>query len=57
MSDMMSKGLTQRARVVGTDRWYIASEARNSLIDDRKTALPSKPRLNGVFPDPFSWIS
>jgi hypothetical protein len=49
--------ITQRARVVGTDRWYIASEARNSLIDDRRTAFPSNPRLNGVRPDPLSWIS
>eukprot|EP00968_Pinguiococcus_pyrenoidosus_P007157 scaffold473_cov257-Pinguiococcus_pyrenoidosus.AAC.9 len=45
------------ARVVSTPRWNMASEARNSRMLDRNTALPSAPRQNGVFPAPFSCIS
>ena len=31
----------------------IASDAKNSLIEDRKTARPSAPRQKGVCPAPF----
>ena len=32
----------------------IASDAKNSLIEDRKTARPSAPRQKGVCPAPFN---
>ena len=34
----------ERARVVGTPRWNIASLHKNSRIEERKTALPSENR-------------
>eukprot|EP00967_Tisochrysis_lutea_P009461 scaffold11158_cov32-Tisochrysis_lutea.AAC.2 len=42
------------ARVVGTPRWCIASDTRNSRTLDRSTARPSPPRENGVVPPPLS---
>mmetsp|Transcript_43919 Transcript_43919/g.133778 ORF Transcript_43919/g.133778 Transcript_43919/m.133778 type:complete len:223 (-) Transcript_43919:607-1275(-) len=42
------------ARVVLTPRWCIASLAKNSLIDERRTARPSAPRQKGVRPPPFN---
>ena len=45
------------ARVVSTPRWNIASDARNSRMDERSTARPSAPRQNGVGPPPLSCIS
>lgn len=32
----------------------MASEHKNSLIEDLKTALPSPSREYGVFPEPFN---
>ena len=45
------------ARVVGTRRWCMASDTRNSLTLLRSTARPSKPRLKGVRPPPLSCSS
>mmetsp|Transcript_13281 Transcript_13281/g.55777 ORF Transcript_13281/g.55777 Transcript_13281/m.55777 type:complete len:240 (+) Transcript_13281:1170-1889(+) len=45
------------ARVVSTPRWNIASDARNSRMDERSTARPSAPRQKGVGPPPLSCIS
>jgi len=42
------------ARVVGIPNAHIASEHRNSLIDDLKTALPSADLEYGVRPAPLS---
>ena len=42
------------ALVVGTPRWCMASDARNSRTEDLKTALPSAVREYGVRPAPFS---
>ena len=39
---------------VGIPKWYIASEQRNSLTEDRKTARPSPNLECGVFPLPLS---
>mmetsp|Transcript_10772 Transcript_10772/g.33235 ORF Transcript_10772/g.33235 Transcript_10772/m.33235 type:complete len:227 (+) Transcript_10772:918-1598(+) len=45
------------ARVVGTPRKCMASDARNSRKLERSTARPSAPRQNGVLPPPLSWSS
>ena len=45
------------ARVVGTPRWNIASLQRNSLIEERETALPSAESRVGVIPETFSCSS
>jgi hypothetical protein len=45
------------ARVVGIPRPNMASEHRNSLIDDLRTALPSPLLENGVSPDPLRFRS
>ena len=47
----------QSARVVGTPIACIASDTKNSRIDERSTARPSPPREKGVVPDPLSWSS
>ena len=46
-----------RARVVETPRWCMASEARNSRMLLLKTARPSPPRQKGVVPAPFNCSS
>jgi len=43
--------------VVDTPSACIASEHRNSRIDERSTARPSPMREYGVRPAPLSWIS
>ena len=48
---------SDRARVVGTPRWNIASLHRNSLMEERNTALPSANLEYGVIPEPFNWSS
>ena len=45
------------ARVVGMPRAAIASEHRNSRIDERSTARPSPIREYGVRPAPFNCSS
>mmetsp|Transcript_13321 Transcript_13321/g.56309 ORF Transcript_13321/g.56309 Transcript_13321/m.56309 type:complete len:257 (-) Transcript_13321:617-1387(-) len=45
------------ALVVSTPSACIASDAKNSRMDDRSTARPSAPRQNGVGPPPLSCIS
>mmetsp|Transcript_22795 Transcript_22795/g.77099 ORF Transcript_22795/g.77099 Transcript_22795/m.77099 type:complete len:231 (+) Transcript_22795:979-1671(+) len=45
------------ARVVGTPRANMASDAKNSRTEDRSTARPSAPRQNGVVPAPLSCSS
>mmetsp|Transcript_22435 Transcript_22435/g.89080 ORF Transcript_22435/g.89080 Transcript_22435/m.89080 type:complete len:228 (+) Transcript_22435:1144-1827(+) len=57
LTDSEEDTTSDSARVVGTPRKCIASEARNSRIDDRSTARPSAPRQNGVRPPPLSWSS
>mmetsp|Transcript_79549 Transcript_79549/g.221337 ORF Transcript_79549/g.221337 Transcript_79549/m.221337 type:complete len:223 (-) Transcript_79549:342-1010(-) len=52
-----SDTMSDNARVVATPNECIASEARNSRIDERSTARPSAPRQNGVVPPPFSCSS
>ena len=42
------------ALVVEIPRWCMASEARNSRIEERKTARPSAPLQKGVWPAPLS---
>jgi hypothetical protein len=42
------------ARVVGIPKAHIASEHKNSLIEDLKTALPSADLEYGVNPAPLS---
>ena len=49
--------ISESALVVETPRWCIASDAKNSRIDDRSTARPSAPRQNGVVPPPFNCSS
>lgn len=53
MSDVTSAA----ARVVGIPRKCIASEHRNSRIEERNTLRPSAVLLYGVNPAPFNWIS
>mmetsp|Transcript_48257 Transcript_48257/g.114830 ORF Transcript_48257/g.114830 Transcript_48257/m.114830 type:complete len:244 (+) Transcript_48257:1115-1846(+) len=48
---------TDRARVVPTPRWCIASDCRNSRMHERRTARPSNRRENGVRPHPLSCSS
>ncbi len=48
---------TASARVVGMPSACIASEPRNSRIDERSTARPSPMREYGVRPLPFSCTS
>eukprot|EP00958_Prasinococcus_capsulatus_P008280 scaffold795_cov375-Prasinococcus_capsulatus_cf.AAC.32 len=48
---------TDRHLVVGTPKAAMCSDARNSRIVLRMTALPSKPLENGVTPAPFSCSS
>lgn len=51
-----TEGIPTRAsaREVGIFRAPIASDPKNSLIEDRVTANPSANRLNGVLPAPLS---
>mmetsp|Transcript_4910 Transcript_4910/g.13704 ORF Transcript_4910/g.13704 Transcript_4910/m.13704 type:complete len:218 (+) Transcript_4910:1250-1903(+) len=46
-----------RARVVSIPRLCMASEARNSRMEERRTARPSALRQKGVWPPPLSCIS
>ena len=43
---------THSAHVLGTPKWYMASDAKNSRSEDRSTARPSAPPQKGVQPAP-----
>ena len=52
-----SEPMIASARVLGMPRACIASEHRNSRIDERSTARPSPMREYGVLPEPLSCSS
>mmetsp|Transcript_13105 Transcript_13105/g.30909 ORF Transcript_13105/g.30909 Transcript_13105/m.30909 type:complete len:208 (-) Transcript_13105:414-1037(-) len=56
-STRVSEVTSAAARVVGMPRWCIASEQRNSRIDERSTLRPSAVREKGVSPAPLSCSS
>ncbi len=45
----LSDTMSESARVVDTPRLCMASEARNSRMEERSTARPSPVRAKGVF--------
>ena len=57
LAEACEDAISEIARVVDIPNSCMASETRNSRTEERRTALPSAPRQNGVGPAPFNWNS